>query len=199
MTAPKDPLNVQAKRGRVTVPCAHCGGSFTDAYSAVYSKRGKARKYCSVGCATTARNPAPNFRCLQCGTDAVRRKGANNAYDYTQKFCGVPCANAALNKGGHIHHTGYRYLNKSGRTVAEHREVMAKKIGRELHRDETVHHIDGDRLNNDPSNLELWVGRHGRGQRVDDQIIHARQIFDRYAVPVDVFTVSEAVSGLMAC
>ena len=39
--------------------------------------------------------------------------------------------------------------------VLEHRLVMARKIGRKLTKGEFVHHIDGNRSNNDPSNLEL--------------------------------------------
>lgn len=40
-------------------------------------------------------------------------------------------------------------------TVLEHRLVMAKKIGRPLEDGEVVHHIDGDKQNNAPDNLEL--------------------------------------------
>lgn len=55
--------------------------------------------------------------------------------------------------------------------VFEHRLVMEDKIGRFLHRDETVHHKDGDRLNNDSSNLELWTGNHGKGIRHQSFIV----------------------------
>lgn len=40
--------------------------------------------------------------------------------------------------------------------VWEHRLVMAKHIGRPLHRTEVVHHIDENKLNNDISNLMLF-------------------------------------------
>ena len=37
----------------------------------------------------------------------------------------------------------------------EHRVVAAAKIGRPLRKGEVVHHIDGNRQNNDPSNVEV--------------------------------------------
>lgn len=51
------------------------------------------------------------------------------------------------------------------RTILEHRHrlVLARKLRRLLQAHETVHHRDGDRLNNTPENLELRVGRHGKG------------------------------------
>lgn len=47
--------------------------------------------------------------------------------------------------------------------LARHRQVMANSIGRPLTSDEQVHHIDGDRSNNDISNLQLRQGAHGSG------------------------------------
>jgi hypothetical protein len=47
--------------------------------------------------------------------------------------------------------------------VLEHRYVMAKYLGRPLLPSETVHHIDGDRTNNALDNLQLRIGKHGRG------------------------------------
>lgn len=49
------------------------------------------------------------------------------------------------------------------RYALEHRIVMAHHLGRPLERHETVHHIDGDKTNNDISNLQLRQGRHGKG------------------------------------
>ncbi len=47
--------------------------------------------------------------------------------------------------------------------VLEHRKVMADMLGRPLLDTETVHHKDGDKLNNVPENLQLRQGRHGNG------------------------------------
>lgn len=52
---------------------------------------------------------------------------------------------------------------KGSSYVPEHRLVMARHLGRPLRKGETVHHIDGDRLNNDISNLQLRQGKHGKG------------------------------------
>ena len=41
--------------------------------------------------------------------------------------------------------------------VLEHRQVVALEIGRPLSDGEVVHHIDGDKLNNNPSNLVLFA------------------------------------------
>ena len=66
-------------------------------------------------------------------------------------------------KGGIRIVSGYKYIyspnhpNKTiGNAVAEHRLVIEKKIGRYLERQEVVHHIDGNPLNNHPDNLVLF-------------------------------------------
>ncbi len=58
---------------------------------------------------------------------------------------------------------------KGGR-ILEHRWVMAKKLGRPLRKDEDVHHKNGQRDDNRPSNLELWSHSQPYGQRVADKV-----------------------------
>lgn len=50
-------------------------------------------------------------------------------------------------------------MGRKGRYVKEHRYVMAMEMGRPLRGDEYVIHIDGDHMNNDPSNLRIVCRR----------------------------------------
>lgn len=78
-------------------------------------------------------------------------------------------------------HPSERWLVNGDTKSAEHRLVMAKVLGRPLFPDESVHHVDGDRLNNDPSNLELWSRWQPAGQRVTDKVAAAIALLQRYA------------------
>ncbi len=73
-------------------------------------------------------------------------------------------------KGGTINRNGYRVLYLNGKRVLEHRDLMAKHLGRPLLRSEVVHHKDGNPINNDISNLEL----------VPSQSEHVALHFTRY-------------------
>lgn len=66
-------------------------------------------------------------------------------------------------KGGITYSDGYRFLNVGpGKRKKEHRLVMERYLGRPLSPDEHVHHIDGNKLNNDISNLQIMDAReHG--------------------------------------
>lgn len=81
---------------------------------------------------------------------------------------------------GYVNKNGYRVVNYDGRSFLEHRLVMEQVIGRPLTDAERVHHRNGQRTDNRPENLELWVLNQCPGQRATDLVSWARQIITQY-------------------
>jgi HNH endonuclease len=72
--------------------------------------------------------------------------------------CRIRLAPARLGtgKGWYLHCSGYIVRSDTGQGLLyQHRDVMAKMLKRTLRTNEHVHHINGDRTDNRPANLEL--------------------------------------------
>lgn len=91
-----------------------------------------------------------------------------------------PLRKVAKMGSGHINGDGYKIIKVAGRRIAEHRYVMEQRLGRQLLPEETVHHLNGDRLDNRAENLELWSASQPRGQRVSDKIKWAEELLSLY-------------------
>jgi len=134
-------------------------------------------KYCSqrchgIGRTGTGKGQKANitFACATCGkVSAIYRSPGSHR---TVKFCSLDCLganqrgerNPSYSGGRHVLHTGYAVVlspdhpNADARGyVLEHRLVMERVLGRNLSGTEVVHHNDGNKLNNDPSNLRLFA------------------------------------------
>jgi HNH endonuclease len=123
--------------------------------------------------------PATNRQLCKPHADRKRKFGDVQADKPVRRFTGT----------GSVHH-GYfqvpvppalRHLTGGKTTELQHRLVMAQILDRALHPDESVHHRNGDRLDNRAENLELWSRWQPTGQRVEDKVEFAVELLERYA------------------
>lgn len=119
----------------------------------------------------------------QCGMDKV--VPAARLHDPTYRSCGcqrwkrgTPELKA---EGWTVNEGGYVFRRRNGKDQFQHRVVMEQMLGRPLRREETVHHKNGIRDDNRPENLELWTGKHLRGVRASDLVLHAIEVLRLYA------------------
>ncbi len=95
--------------------------------------------------------------CPQCGEEFLARvrndrKGQGNSEEY----CSHECASIARSKPFYIAN-GYKRVweakQSSRNGKLEHRKIVERVLGRVLHKDEVVHHINGKKLDNRNCNL----------------------------------------------
>jgi hypothetical protein len=125
------------------------------------------------------------LKCSSCDILFLRSRSdiqKNKRKDLKNQYCRHSCG-----RTGRIIEKGYVFLNipehplsNARGYVREHRLVMEEHLGRPLKPSEQVHHRDGDRTNNDISNLELWTGNHPTGARVKDLVQWCRDFLAEY-------------------
>lgn len=156
-----------------TYVCKICGTSF------VHSVSGAA-KYCSPDCRRKNQSTVaaawyvrkshenPDFRAAL--TKRQRQRRGHKACDI--EGCGEirqPRGNYCVAHGNRTR-GGYVVHKAGGVRIVQHRAVMERMLGRTLQPFESVHHKNGRRDDNRPSNLELWTRPQPSGQRPEDLV-----------------------------
>lgn len=150
-------MKYSARQPPVEVVCGACETQLT---RAAWLVRKHSMFFCDAACRRKGQPTPRRTSKLEVGSTRVNGEG------YRLVFLGYGAE-------GTYGATGY---------ALEHRMVMREVLGRALLPTESVHHLNGDRLDNRAGNLELWVGvgAQPRGVRVSDAVAHARAILAFY-------------------
>ena len=150
----------RGSRTKVEIVCMSCGKIFS-------APRSNNRKFCSYECYQHHKEIQPKkvkieiHTCQKCGKKFKVKNRSSQKYCY---YCGHSAGKIRnfigrkkVNQGGYVEiylGIGDELAYGDGWAL-EHRVVVSKQMGRPLTKSEVVHHLDGNRLNNDPCNLQL--------------------------------------------
>jgi len=131
------------RKERLTLSCSACGNSVLRLACQIRP----GRVFCSRACLGMSKRRGREYRCAECDAAFYRRNGEA---DSLRQFCSLRC------------YGEWRVRNRVETTYPRvgsqhvHRIVAKSVLGRSLRPGETVHHVDGDRTNNDSSNLVVF-------------------------------------------
>lgn len=101
------------------------------------------------------------YKCKQC--DSIFRRSQCEIARGRIHYCSPKCSGLAhtgvnsptYKRGYFLNSYGYKRIRVGNTYKYEHRHLVEEALGRTLTNDEDVHHIDGDKLHNTLSNLEV--------------------------------------------
>lgn len=142
---------------KMLVTCPRCGSSHE-------TYKSRPQLYCSIECWYNKKNDphytreVPSSKCVICGISFRVRPSRLR----TAKYCSYKCHQIGSGKkGGAVRakqmkqsSLGKAYIKRNCRHL--HRQIAEEILGRALVPGEVVHHKDGNILNNQPSNIEVF-------------------------------------------
>lgn len=138
--------------------CDNCGSRFSRAANAIGHKKRLSPQYKHFCSECFSPKLAADL-----GRDTYRKNLDKRIGDRQVDSCGYMTIYVA---NTHAHSDGY-----CGR-IREHILKMENYLGRSLEKGEVVHHVDGDKLNNEIENLDLCsVGQHNACHACSEQIV----------------------------
>lgn len=146
--------------------------------------RPRSRGYCGTHYARIIRNGTLELKVFECRVVGCMRRYGSGGYCQMHKIrvdkYGDPGPVYAYPPKV-LGPEEYVFVTVNSIRVMEHRYVMSQMIGRPLMGKENVHHLNGDKHDNRPENLELWSSDQPPGQRVDDKVKFAVELLTQYA------------------
>ena len=148
-----------------TKTCEQCETEF-ERGPRISTKVWNTKRFCGLECARASRLSTVNEKvCGRCGVTFKRKTRDGGASWRRRAYCGIRCSQVGRPLA---RSTRYRRI---GRKLPAHRVTMEATLGRSLMPGEVVHHIDGNKLNNDPANLVVMSAHdHARLHQSEDAV-----------------------------
>lgn len=133
--------------------CGNCGKDFLSR-----KQKGHKNRFCSCKCSSVFKGKTFSIRCASCDIEFDVVESTLKKSKHGLHFCSRKCKEYAQSlKGGFtkLQPSHYGTAQKSYRDIARRRLKSECVCGIKYHGVLLVHHVDGDRDNNDISNLEI--------------------------------------------
>lgn len=170
---------------KIKKECKHCHNEF---FVPAWRERsrlketGKEVVFCSRKCADENKADKHKVKCDYCGSDTEKTMSRINKNK--NHFCNKKCFSKYMAQhpnrkaDGVWQENGYQVTyDGNGKGIKTHRKIMEEFLKRKLLKSEIVHHIDGNRKNNDIDNLKVMsIGEHSKLHR-NEEVKNGKKLF----------------------